>query len=455
MSLSSLLSIARSALIAQQRAMAVTAQNVANAQTTGYARRRLMMQSAGLSSSNSILIGGGVLSGSVLRDDDPFLDAAYRRESSFLGNADAQLGFLQQIEVAVGEPSDTGVAAALDDLFQAYSDLAGNPASAIEREEVRQAAERFAAQLNRLSGSLAQQAGNVTEMMRTRVDEVNAITTRIANLNQKIAIGATGAGASPDLLDERDRLVDRLSELMSVKVETQENGSLTIRGGDTILVDGTGHQTLSVVSLGERGYGYQTETGVTLDPLDGSLEALSNLAATVLPGLQAQLDRFANAVVTEVNALHMTGYTADGRTGVAFFDPAGTTAATIGISADLEASLDAIAAGRSPEPGDNALALDLASLADQNLASLDNQTLGAFYGTFATVVGSDVESARLDVTAGEALVSQMESLRSSATGVSVDEEMVNLIAQQEAYAAAARLLEVAQGIIQDLLDAVG
>lgn len=454
MSLSNLLSIARSALIAQQRAMNVTAQNVANAQTAGYARRRLVLQSAGLSSSNSTLIGGGVLSGSVLRDDDPFLDAAYRRESSFLGNSNTQLGFLQQIEVAVGEPSDTGVAAALDNLFQAYSDLAGNPASALEREQVRQAAQRFATQLNRLSGSLTQQASNATEMMRAQVDEVNAITTRIADLNQKITIGATGAGASPDLLDERDQLVDRLSELMSVKVEIRDNGSLTILGGDTILVDGTGHQTLSVVSQGERGYGLQTESGVTLDPLDGSLEALKNLATTVLPGMQAQLDRFANAVVTEVNALHTTGTTADGRTGVAFFDPAGTTAATIGLSADVEASLDAIAAGYSSEAGDNTLALDLAALADQNLESLENQTLGAFYNAFATGVGSRGESAQLDVTAGEALVSQMDSLRSSATGVSVDEEMVNLIAQQEAYAAAARLLEAAQAIIQDLLDAV-
>lgn len=454
MSLSSLLSIARSALLAQQRAMDVTGQNVANAQTAGYARRRLVLQSASLSSSNTALIGGGVLSGSILRDDDPFLDAAYRRESSYLGNAQAQLGLLRQIEVAVGEPSDTGVAAALDDLFQAFSDLAGNPASSLEREQVRQAAQRFASQLNRLGGALAQQAGQLTEMMRVQVDEVNAITTRIANLNQKIAIGATGAGASPDLLDERDQLVDRLSELMAVKVETQENGSLTIRGGDTILVDGTSHQTLSVVSLGERAYGLQTQSGVTLDPLDGSLKALSDMATTLLPRMQSQLDRFAQAVVTEVNARHQTGYTGDGRTGVAFFDAAGTTALTLGLSDELEASLDAIAAGYTPAAGDNALALDLAALADANVASLSDQTLGAFYSAFATTVGGDVENAQRDTAAGEALVSQMESLRSSATGVSVDEEMVNLIAQQEAYAAAARLLETAQVIIQDLLDAV-
>jgi flagellar hook-associated protein 1 FlgK len=454
MSLSNLLGIARSALIAHQRSMNVTAQNVANALTPGYTRRRLVLQSGGLSSYGTSVVGGGVLAGLILRDDDPFLDASYRRESSFLGTSDTRLTFLEQIETSVGEPSDTGVAAALDDLFQAYSDLAANPTNTLEREQVRQAARRFIERLHRLSGSLGQQADFATEMMRSQVNEVNDITTRIADLNQKIVVGANGAGASPDLQDQRDQLVDRLSELMAVKVEIQDNGSLTVIGGDTMLVDGSNHQKLDVVSMGERGFGLQTEAGITLDPLAGSLEALSNLTATILPGMTDQLDRFVNAVVTEVNALHMTGYTAQGQTGVAFFDPAGTDAATIGLSAPIEASLDAIAAGRTPEPGDNSLALDLAALAGQGIASLGNQTLSVYYTAFATSVGSDVQSARQDTEAGQVLVSQMESLRSSASGVSVDEEMVNLIAQQEAYAAAARLLDVAQGIIQDLLDVV-
>jgi flagellar hook-associated protein 1 FlgK len=454
MSLSNLLGIARSALLAQQRAMDLTAQNVANAQTSGYVRRRLVLHSAGLSTTSGTTAGMGLLAGTIERLDDPFLSAAYRRESGSLGDAATLSSFLRQVEASVNEPSDTGVAAALDGLFQAFGDLANSPTGTVEREGVRSAAQRLVQRMHALSGSITDQASYAAEMLATQVNEVNDLAARIAELNGKIAVASQGAGASPDLLDQRDRFVDQLSEMLAVKVEAGENGSITVIGGDTTLVDGGHAEVLEVVS-GERGLSVATAGGTEIDPLSGSMQALTELIGGTLPDLQSRLDRLAEALVTEVNALHRTGSTADGATGVDFFESSGVTAATIELSGEVKSSTGAIAAGRSGEPGDNSLALELAALAREGIDALGSVTFSDFYAAFAAAVGNELANASVDQTASEVLKAETESLRSSASGVSVDEEMVNLIAQQEAYSAAARLVNVADEIIQTLLEAVG
>jgi flagellar hook-associated protein 1 FlgK len=140
-----------------------------------------------------------------------------------------------------------------------------------------------------------------------------------------------------------------------------------------------------------------------------------------------------------------------GETGTDFFDPAGVTAGTIGLTDAILASLDAIAAGETGGSGDNAVALRLAALGEAAIAGLDGQTFSAFFGSFAGRLGVESQSAMNDEQAALVLVEHADTLRASVSSVSVDEEMVNLIAQQEAYQAAARLVGVADEMIQTLL----
>ena len=452
MSLSSLLSIARSALLTHRRAMDVTAHNVANAQTPGYSRQRLRLAANPPIAAHAGWIGTGVTDQGVMRTRDRLLDAGYRRESGLLGRSSTMQNYLDQIEAAVGEPTEGGLSSTLDAMFQSFSDLANDPSNPVRRDLVRTAAGRFSRQLSELAGRVLNATQNAVDQLRGQVAEVNTISGRIADLNaQIVAVSATGQDAT-DLADQRDVLVDQLSSYMSVRVVEQKDGGIAVIAGETTLVDGANSQTLLVRGVSGGGYGIGvTGSGGTIDPQGGSLKGLSELTTTTLPGFMRQLNQLAAAIVGEVNAVHQSGFTLSGATGVDFFDPTGVTALTIGLSADVQASSDAIAAAGTAAPGDAAIALQLAQLGGSGVAGLGGRTFREFYVRFAADVGTQSRNSALDVEGQQTLVDRSDSMRLSVSGVSIDEEMVILIDQQEAYSAAARLIQVAQEMMDDVM----
>lgn len=448
MSLVSLLSIARSALFAHQRAMTITGQNVANANTPGYSRQRVELRPADPQWLPEGTIGRGVDASIISRFRDTFADAAYRRESGMLGRSSQRFDMLSQIEGALGEPGDASIGATMDGLFTSFGDLANDPASTPNRAIVRSNASRLVDRIRKLDQQISLASQDSLDRMRAQAGEVNQITSQIAALNGQIV---SGGGNAPDLADRRDALVDRLSSLMAVRVTAHADGSIAVTGGQALLVDGSRSEDIVVRALGAGfGVGLANSAG-TFDPGNGSIAALSDLTTTTLPAYRARLDQLAQSLVTEVNAIHQTGFTLTGATGTNFFDPAGVTAATIALDAGVLASTDAIAAAATNAPGDGDLALRLAALLRTPVASLGGRTMRDHYVTFAGSIGLDVSDAASTADAQLALVDNADARRLSVSGVSVDEEMVNLIAQQQAYSAAARLVSAADEMMQDIL----
>ena len=455
MSLSSILSIARSALWAHQRAMAVTAQNVANAQTPGYTRERLTLMAVASSPYVANGIGLGVTDAGVERTRDTFYDATYRNESGLLGGSATMRDYLSQVESAVNEPSDTGISAALDGLFQSFGDLANDPSSGTNRDLVRTAASRLVRQLNTLDQQIQQTSQDAVAKLRQDVTDANAITSQIASLNANIRAAHAAHADSADLEDRRDLLTDQLSSLAGVRTLPQEDGSITVLAGDTTLVDGGTAHALSIVPAPGGGFGIGMDgSGTPIDLKAGSMKAITDLVSKVLPDLTSKLDTFTQSLVTEVNTIHRTGYTADGQTGTDFFDPAGTTARTIRLTDAVSASGDAIAAGGTNTAGDNSVALLLAGLANTGVASLGGRTMRDYYTGTAASVGTGVRDATTESEIHSTLVDHADTMRSSASGVSIDEEMVNLIGEQQAYSAAAHLVQVANDMMDTLMNMI-
>ncbi|HTO91382.1 MAG TPA: flagellar hook-associated protein FlgK [Candidatus Sulfotelmatobacter sp.] len=450
MSLISLLSIARSALLEQQRAMAVTSHNVANANTPGYTRQRLDLVSETPDQSPWGAIGRGVTDTGITRIRDAFLDISVRGDSGSLGNAQTRFDLLSTVNSALMEPSDSSIGAAFDGMMQSFADLANDPTSGPQRELTRAAAQRFVDQMHRVSGSIDQAQQEGISRLQSQVSDVNQLADQLAQLNNKIA--GSGAANSPDLMDQRDNLIDQLSTYGSVQVTPQSDGSVNIRFGDVSLVEGGQSHSLSVVPVGG-GWGVgTTPTGPAVNTGAGSLSALTDLVTHTLPGMKAQLDAFANAAVTQVNNLHRLGYTLNGSTGVDFFDPAGTTAGNIQLSAAVQGSTDQIAAASTAAPGDGNTALALSALGNQQILSLGGKTMREYYNGFAADIGAGVQNADQDVSVQQTLRDHDDGLRQSVGGVSVDEEMVNLIGQQQAYSAAAKIVTAADTMLQTLLN---
>ena len=453
MSLLTLLSIARSALLTQQRAMSVSAQNIANASTPGYSRQRLNLVAATPLLTPLGALGRGVADAGISRVRDRVLDAAYRRESGLLADATARQTVLEQVEGAFGEPSDIGVAASLDGLFQSFADLVNDPSNPTSRELVRQAATRFVQQVHQLDANLTQVTRDAVVRLQDQVSQANSIAQHLGELNRQIL--AAGPGGAPDLEDQRDLLVDQLSALAPVQVQTRADGTIGVVMDGVTLVDGVQVDQLTVQALPGGAYSVGTQSGATgLDLSGGSIGAMTTLLSSTLADVRSQLDTFVGTLVSQVNTLHRQGYTLAGQTQTDFFDPAGVTASTLALAPGILASGDNIAAAGTNAAGDGANALLLAGLKEDALPALNGRSLRQYYADIAAGVGIGVRNAGDDVNIHQALLDQADAQRSAVSGVSLDEEMVMLISQQEAYSAAERIVKMADDALQMLLQIV-
>lgn len=452
MSLVSLLSIARSALLAHQRAMTVTGNNVANAQTPGYSRQRLnLTEMTPLWSPNGTM-GRGVDAQTITRARDVFFDASYRRESGNLGKASTDGDLLSQLESSLGEPSSTGLSAAMDGLFSSFTDLSNDPSNGTSRGLTRQAAIHLVDQFHAADGHIAQMISDGTARLTAQVSQANSLTRQIADLNNKIL--AAGPQGSPTLADQRDLAIDQLSSLMSVTVTQRPDGTVGVTTGGALVVDGAQSRDLTVRDTGTGpGVGFTSDAG-TIDPGSGSMKSLVTLTNTTLPGYRSQLNLLAQTLVTQFNAIHRGGYNPGGITNIDFFDPAGTTAGTLQLSTSILLSADNIAAGGTSAPGDGTVAQSLGNLIRTPIAALGNQSLRDYFVTFTSSIGIAVSDAQQRTTVQQTLVDNFDAQRQQVSGVSVDEEMVNLISQQQAYGAAAKLVTVANDMVQSLLDMI-
>ncbi|MGH7741978.1 MAG: flagellar hook-associated protein FlgK [Candidatus Eiseniibacteriota bacterium] len=455
MSLINLLAIARSALLAQQRAMEVTGHNVSNASTPGYSRQRLLLETATPLTTVNGSLGRGVSEQGVIRVRDSFLDAAYRRSAGLFGQSGTSFDVLSQIQSVLHEPSSTGLVNALDGMFHAFSDLANDPSSANSRTLLREAAVQLVNQLHDIHGQLSQLGQDAFGRMSDQVGQVNQLTSQIAELNAQIVATGGVNGQAPDLQDRRDQLIDQLSGLVGVQVVDRPDGTVGVIAGTTSLVDGASSTALAVQPVGG-GFGVGLASGGGLiDPRSGSLKSLVDLSTQSFPALQAGLDQFTSALVNEVNNVHVAGFTLSGATNINFFDPAGVTAGNIALSSDILASTDNIAAAATNAPGDGGQALKMAQCDTVGLVALGGQTMRGFYTSIATSLGVQVQSASQDQDTHQTMMDQADAQRQSVSGVSIDDEMVTLIGQQQAYSAAARLVTVADQMMQELITMMG
>lgn len=421
------LQTALSGLLADQQAMDVTGHNIANANTEGYSRQTAVLETAppvvlpALSAitGEGAQLGTGVTVATYSRIRNSYLDAQYRTQNSALSGASTQAEELQQAQAAFNEPSAGALASRLSAFWSAWNSLADSPTSEAAKQGVVAAGRQLASELNQLSSALSTISAQAGEQYAARTGpsgEVQDYATQVAQLNGQIRL-AEQAGQQPnDMLDRRDLLLDKLSSLANVTVTKQPDGTDTVTFGDAAkpLVEGTTvnwPQTLTSAAGGQLG---------ALLSLTGPTGALASY--------RTGLDNVAATIASTVNALH---------TSTPFFS--GTTAATIAVAvapAEVQTSSTA-------NPGGNDVALAIAGLrggsADQAYSSLIER------------VGSDVQGASDEQANLQTTLTAIGDQRQSVSGVSLDEEMTNLISFQRAYQASARTLTAMDSMLETLI----
>jgi flagellar hook-associated protein 1 FlgK len=438
-------------LVAQQQALEITGHNITNANTAGYTRETANFSTTGaLQVQPGSLLGTGVTVTGFQRVRDSFLDVQLRAQTMLQGSAQATEDNLGQIEGVINEPSDTGLNSLLGSYWSAWQNVANSPQDTATRQALVEAAKSLASGLNNTASQLSTIATQTAQDTSLTLQQVNADAQTLQSLNTAI-YNAKAVGDTPnDLLDQRDKLLDDMSQLGGVSVTDNTDGTNNVTFDGVTLVAGKTAYTLSE-SGGTLSNNMTTPQTATLTSSMGKLGALVALRDTTIPSYQSQLDAIANALSTQTNTLNSAGYALDGTTGNAFFS--GTTAATIAVVAtSTKIAASATAGG---VPGDNTNALALADLQDQAVASLGGSTIDGAYAKLVTTIGSDSQTAQRAVSNANVLVDSLTNRRDSVSGVSLDEEMTNLVKYQQGYQAASRALNSIDDALNILINRTG
>lgn len=493
-----------SGLQAQQSALSVVGQNIANVNTPGYTRQRADLSSNLSLNEGQLYFGTGVTLTSVQGIRDRFLDLQIYRETAKESGASDRFAGLNAIATSLADSGSSGIGAQIQAFFQGFQDLSAQPQSAALRTNLVNKAQGMVTALKTRYQLLDDQRNSADQAIGSLVTQVNTLTDQIANLNQRIMTETT-PGANNDARDQRKALTDKLSALVGISVFEGAKGEyqITLDSGTGVLVNGTSAFQLRTSPGGALDGKSSVLLDVGIPPLnvtsdikEGQLGARLDLRDNILPGLQRQLDQLAAGIVQGVNQLHRTGYAADGITNSAsaaphpplafnnyFFVGDPTNPSNPGLPAGvdftgnykgmvsslaidpnivMDSSLIA-AAGAAGAKGDNTNALAMAALQtalgtvdlDGNGAGDSGTTYSNVVGNLISDVGNKVQRYETQTTAQQNLLTALQNQRDSISGVNLDEEASSMMTLQRGYQASARFISVINQLTDQLVNQFG
>ncbi len=433
-------------LLAQQRALDVTSHNIANASTVGYTRQEATLAaSASLpvmtsGGANAGALGTGVDVQSYRRVRDQFLDLQYRGQNMSLGDRTARSDALSQVELSFAEPGDNGIASSLEKFWSAWGDVTNGPEGAPARQSLVDQARDLSQRINDLQSSLAgarQRAADQYTQLAGAGGQVNQIATDLAGTLNAIR-SAEMTGSQPnDLYDRRDLLLDQLSSMGQVSVTQSPGGSLDVSLGGVTIVDADDTTGVATVPAGTFPLSFASSPG-------GQLGALLDLQSATGPiaSYQTALATVAQTLATSVNSV----YNPSG-TGTDFFTygtgPTGLPQIAFNEPAVNVTNLKGGTAG----PADNSIAL--------GVSRLQGGSADQTYKQLVTRMGNEVAATKRGEANAQVLTDNVKDRRDSVSGVSLDEEMTNIIRFQRAYQASARAMSTTDEMLDTLINRAG
>ncbi len=457
--LNGLFGIGSNALATFQRALAVTGQNIANVNTPGYSRQEIILNETTPENGRPGQIGTGVEASEVRRSVDTFVEQQLLNSNERLGQFGASQKALSQIQSVFADSNDQGIAAGLNEFFKAWQDVATNPADLTSRTVLLSKADSAAKRLNQAATQLSSQRSSLDGQIQSGINDINALAAQIADLNSQIKLAEVSGQQANDLRDQRGRFLNDLGGLIDVSSIEDATGQVTVfvGVGQVLVAQQTAFQLAGVANAGNGGLldvrydsGSGPNTDLTSVISSGRLKGLIDARDSTAAGLQSSLDTLASQLVSQVNTQHRVGYGLDGSTTQDFFTATGSTAATISVALTdrRQIAASSTAAG---VPGNNVNALALANLQTAAVSGLGNTTFQGYYSAMAGSFGATLQEATRDLQGQEIFHDQLQAHRAEVSGVSMDEELINLLKYQRAFQAASKLIITSDEMLQTIL----
>jgi flagellar hook-associated protein 1 FlgK len=441
-----LLGIGSSALAAYRDALNAVGENVANAQTPGYARRRVVLEEATVVATGDLayrsqITFNGVTATGVVRAWDDFKATEARHSASAAGRAAAREQWLTSVESALDD-GPAGIGASITGFFGAAASLASDPGDPLGRRSVLSALDNAAGAFRTTAQKLARLSDGIGQSAGLEVTALNNALAALADLNGAITPVAAGGSARASLEDERDRLIDLIASKLDVSVSIDGHGrtAITPSGSASLaLLDAGGPKLVTLVPAADGRLSLQLSNNGTASPLPasgGSLAGLVDVAGNV-GDRRAALAALAADFTALVNNWSAAGVDANGNPGSALLD-----------------------VSMQPLVGDPALvpAADGAGIGNGNLLALDAiRSSSRIEDRWSSLVSANAQmlaSAKSEAAATAQWRDNSYAALDEVTGVDLDREAAELLRFQQAYNASARIIQVARESMQALFDAL-
>ena len=453
------LDMGQRALQAQMKGLELTGHNLANVNNPNYSRQRIEVSStyqvdAGMDSRGT---GVGVVTIEQIRDQ--ILDSQIRSEKSVTGFLESRMTGLDYIQTGMGsvlnpfgQEGAGGLDTQLENLVASMHDVSSDPSSRTSRHMFLDAADTLATEMRNMDQQIQQLEDRWDDELNLRVEETNLILDKVASLNQSIQKAERGgANTANDLRDQRVNTLESLSELIPIDVNSDANGRLQINVNGVPVIDG--ETVVSRLSAEAQQDGapaiFWQPDGQAFAPSEGRLGGIQDVRNTTLLEMRDQINAIAEDLIQTMNQSHFQGFALDDSTGRDLF--IGQNASDIQLNQDLKDHPEWLqVSSRQGETGNNETISNMINEMQASRAGLGERTYVEAHADLVAQLGQSIRSSRSDLEDQQAMEALMINQRESISGVSLDEEMTQLVKYQRAFEASARLVS----IVDDMLSTI-
>lgn len=446
--------IATNALAADQSALNIVSNNVANANAPGYTREVANWQENDPVTINGLDYGRGADVTGPDSQRDRALEQSLEQQGQIVSASSTRLTALDQVQSVFSQattansssPTDAtnGIRQDLSSFFGSLSQLESSPSDNSLREQVLTSASNLAGDFQSASLQLSEQQTSLDQQSASLVTQVNVLTRSIVKLNLEIQSTSPNSDAGT-LEDQRQQDLTQLSQLIGIhQIQTEDNG-LTITTSSGALLASEG-QSYSLTTVPQGGVTHindaeGNDVTATLASGGGKIGGLLTVRDQDIPQVQSALDTFAFDLGTQVNMANQAGWDANGNPGVAIFNLPGTSAgAAAGISVAITKPSQIAAAAAGLGSSDDTNLLAMANL--QNQAIIAGSTPANYFSDFVSTLGSLVSQVSTQNAAQQASMTQLQDQLNALSSVNLNEEASSLETLEQSYQAASKIFTI-------------
>lgn len=452
-------------LMNSQTQLQTVGHNIANKSTEGYSRQRVDLLSNVPVTEGNLQIGMGARAGTISRTNNPWLEKQIQREGTNGGYLDSRADAMGRVEQVYNEQLNKGLNQYVTDFFNSFRELSNNPESLASRTMVRESAFALTKDFQRVNGQLKDVQKDLDGQIQTTVGEINQISKEIAQLNEKVQMIEVQGTSANDERDRRDLLLKKLGEKIDITWAEGSDGHVSVTAGRTaILVSGSSSNELKASYTGGRDrvelFFQNSTNGTPFNLTDqvkgGKIGGALDIRDNVVEDLLRSNDEMAYEIAKEVNKAHIEGFDKNGNSGVLFFDMPNQVkgaAENLALNKTIFNDVSRIVSAAKPgAAGDNTVANVISSLQYKQTMREGSATFDDFYNTQVGQVGTVAQRAMKSQESQKNIMTQLNNIRESISGVSLDEETTKMVEFQKIYDASARLIRTADEMFETVLN---